>query len=65
MHLQWTDIYSRGRFSILLVLVMGLQVGQPMLLGLGFATRWYDWLVSRLVLGESSLSAISRGNVCC
>lgn len=48
---QWIEVYSLRRFSILLVLVLGLLIGQPTLLGLGFASRWHDWLVSGLVLG--------------
>jgi voltage-gated potassium channel len=47
---DWTQLFLERRFGVLLVIVLGLIIGPPILLGFGIAGGWFDGIVSLLVL---------------
>jgi hypothetical protein len=47
--LEW-QVYSQRRFSILLVILVGLLAGPPVLAGFGLSAAWFDGLMSLLML---------------
>jgi hypothetical protein len=47
---SWLEVYSQRRFSILLVILVGLLAGPPVLVGFGLSAAWFDGVMSLLMV---------------